>query len=465
MVPLNQLYKSILISLGKHVADDGKISHLDGDNETTPAMLMEKRLTLATVKVLDASPWNELIAFHPVSENVTLNESQIQSWIRGSINERITTAIVMLLTSALVVAANPSIHPKLKARQKKFLSVIPDVSDDLLHKWERAAVKINAHKAHRVFNLYLTKAGEMDSLLYQRLASVSFPIMNDLTAPSVRTDAQGKNINEYKIFDVKFQKGEWETIRDLFLYFFPDAATENGPSKYSVGSNSATAPFFDASIRAYLKMAELLNGYAETYDGAFDISDICIDTSWAAAFDNLATYRNQIPNNLEGNDGVHPFKQKDLAAELKNGAVRAAQERPVPTSTQPVSTPVVAAAAPVVAPVVAPLIVPGQRDNGQSFREATTTGAPGEGLSHLRRNMGQNYLGHPSQVQQQPKYQQHQQWPQNQATNYPTYGARPANIQPPLGTAARAMNGGAYGGGGYPMDNRNDYGYDRRSVI
>ena len=119
---------------------------------------------------------------------------------------------------------------------------------------------------------------------------------------------------------------------------------------YSAGSHSLIAPYFDALMRAYVKVATQLNAIVKTHRKELaDHKALLIDVDWAEALDNLGDYRDLIPP-LPGNEGDRADGSQPKGAEVKTDVTRTFAEPAAQTPNQPLfqtTTPAAPTAAPV----------------------------------------------------------------------------------------------------------------------
>lgn len=286
------LYKQILESIGLQVEDNDYVS-MDLGGEKTPCNVTigeeSKRLVLPTQAILKEGNWTARVAFHPLCENVNLQESPVLKKLRTLINLRLNAVASVVLMELMTIAVNTDYHSKLSATASKYLSHVPDVDEKTLTALTKVLQKISTDGPHRLVNVYLRRGGQWKGNDVSRLAAVNFPILDAF------------DDDQLEIFGVKMRKKDKVAIGNLFNYVFPKAA-EAG--HYSYGSNSMIAPYFHALVRAYAKVAKQLNDVLTRYRKHIEAADELIaNLDWVEMTDDLSVYRDLIPR-LNGNDGT-----------------------------------------------------------------------------------------------------------------------------------------------------------------
>jgi hypothetical protein len=325
---IRQLYKTILETLNMDIDKDGMISMRVMD-ELFPAMVDGKRLVFPTETLLRAGVSDNVIAFHPLSENIIRGESPVIKKLRALIIYRLSEVIYTIMDQLIHIAADKDAHPKLTPTQSEFLSLVPRADAKTVKSFEKVLGMAETDGEHRLVSIYLKRGGHWKGNKYSRVAVTSFPITDDF------------DTNEPEIFGVKMRKSDKEALKNLFLYIVP-----NGESleEYSHGSNSMTAPYFHALMKSYLKVAKQLNKVVKRFKKHLHNADeLMIDTSWESEIEDLSIYRDIIPS-LKGNEGnaveaeekvptVNPTNHlKEMAAKVSGMSEPAAPpvEKPQP---------------------------------------------------------------------------------------------------------------------------------------
>lgn len=300
MNKLTLLYKEILESLGVTIDEQGLTSRVNPDG-STPIMVERRRLALPTTQILKTSPWDTVVPFHPLSENVMLGESPVLKNLKAMVNLKLTQTISLLFIELIQIAADTDSHTRLTSKQKQLLKEI-DVDHKSVDTAESIISRVDMTK-HRLVNVYLRRGGKLDGKTYQRVSTVSFPIFEHFEPMETEVkDANGKSKKHYRIFDLDMRKRDKEAFVKFFQWLIPDAQG----TRYSTGSNSTVAPYFDALMRSYAKVTERLNEVAETFKKPLGdtFHEVHTPLHWLERFEDLNPYRYDVTTPLPFNDGA-----------------------------------------------------------------------------------------------------------------------------------------------------------------
>ena len=256
--PLLDFYESILKLGGFVVGEDGLVSStLSG--EKTPANIKvdghPKRLCIPTDQILKANQWDNLIAFHPLNENLFLarGESRVVEYLRKAYNYRMNVVLHLLFREALVLASSPALHKNINSNQMGLLTALKEADEKSLHNWERIADTLSVSNTRdNIASLYLKKQGNIGDVKYARIGVWSFPLYEALVK------SQGE------VQGVKVRKKDLEVYKRLYEFIIPSL---NDASYYQVGSNSTSAPYMDALLKVMWKLAEPVNAYIDLMFG------------------------------------------------------------------------------------------------------------------------------------------------------------------------------------------------------
>lgn len=299
MNKLLALYKDILHSLDLTFDEQGLATRVDEDG-STPIMVERKRLALPHTELLRSSPWDNVVAFHPLSENVMMGESPVLKHLKSMINLKLTSSVSKLFVSLIEIAADTDSHSRLTSKQKQLLKEI-----DVDAKSVAAAVSVIDRvdmTKNKMVNIYLRRGGKLEGKPYQRVAVVSFPIMDWFDPLEIETkDEQGKVKKHYQIFERDLRKRDKEAFISFFKWLFPEEMI----SSFSVGSNSSVAPYFDALMKAFIRVTNRLNEIAEIFKKPLgeNYHEIHNPLYYAEALEDLTPYRFDIVSPLPFNDG------------------------------------------------------------------------------------------------------------------------------------------------------------------
>lgn len=305
---LISLYKAILASLNITASPEGLLTLQMEDNEF-PATIDGKRLVLPTRDVLRAGNWDNLMAFHPLSENPLRGESQVIDMLRRAAGLRCSLVLTDLMQEFAYLGRDTGRHKTIPPKAADVLSAVQGVDEKFVATLVKILERQEPAGANRLMSIYLKRGGTYRGEKAARVAVVDFPILDQIE-------------EEEEIFGVKLRKKDYEILKSLFLYILPDS---DDRETYSAPSTSMTAPYFDALMRGFVKVADQLNAVVRTHwdmlKTRFDNPEsLLIDTSWIVHFNDLSEFDGQIPA-LDGNQGA-----------IKSGEEEQAQLAPTPAS-------------------------------------------------------------------------------------------------------------------------------------
>jgi hypothetical protein len=343
---IRQLYKNVLKSVNLDIDNEGLIS-MNVMGEKFPATVDGKRMVFPTEEVLRAGVTDNIIAFHPLSENIIRGESPVIKKLRALMVYHISEVTFALLDQLIHIAADKDYHAKLSPTQSEFLSLAPRADAKTVKAFEKIMGVSTTDGDNRLASIYMKRGGHWKGNKYSRVAVMSFPITDDFDS------------NESEIFGVKLRKNDKEAFKNLFLYILPNAESLE---EYSHGSNSMTAPYFHALLKSYLKVVKQLNKITKRFKKHLaNADDLLIDTDWESEIDDLSVYRDLIPS-LKGNEGnlvngEEPAPVADPKSHMLELAAKVAGSVEPPA---PVTTPVPQVAQPVQHQAPAPAPQPQQ---------------------------------------------------------------------------------------------------------
>lgn len=279
-------YKTVLASIRHDVDDDGLISREIPGSDNRPASVNGKRLVLPTDAQLRAGFGDDVQPFHPLSENIARRgASEVQNYLQRNAKAQVTFYLERIAERLLAVAADPALHKDLPPSCSEYLTKVPKADKKSLKTFDDLMESSIAKK--KVTTLYLKNGGSYQGQKYNRLCVVRFPLIEQLEE------------DETKVNGVTLRKRDLETFSALLRYIVPFG---DDPEEYSAGSNSKVAPFFDAFLRAYAKIAGRLNHMVKRYGKTLDLQLKPIPLDFVDDLDDLGEYYGDIPP-LRGNEG------------------------------------------------------------------------------------------------------------------------------------------------------------------
>lgn len=333
-------YETLLTSLDIRVEEGGGLTH---DITDTPILIEGKRLTFPLKDVLKNIDSANIVVFHPLSENVYANMSQVLVQLRYMVSaklHRIISGMGYVLANCVVNAAS---HNDLSDNQLKIIAPLSNVDSSFLSKYVDLVDSLEVQGDPRLVSLYVKRGGELKDKKYTRMVGVNFPLIEHI----MTTD-------DPVINGVKFRKKDIATLRALFDIVIPNAAEFD---HYSVGSNSPVAPYLMALLKVYSNVLQGTAGIAWDFRGAakesmgyslhVKASDIAELTEGETSLANFTGLIPALPGNTGDGDIENPatddgVKEKATARETRNAApipppsfARGGYNPPEPTRTEP----------------------------------------------------------------------------------------------------------------------------------
>lgn len=272
---LLDIYKAILKTANLECNEEGLVSFkLAG--ESKPALIKDKRLVLPTAAHLANPLKQDIVIFHPLSENVVRGESDVVSMFRSTLNLRFNFTIGLLAYELLSLATSPANHNKLNPDQSILLSKLKNADEKTLDVFQKLLKEMPASQTQKCFvNLFLKRGGSVGGKKYSRAGIVSFPLYEELMKA------------EPSVYGIKLRAKDKETFIALLEYLFPSIGVEGS---YSRGSNSTVAPFLDSLMKSVLGLASPLNDTVELFSNVIDnYNDLIFEGSWVESFENIDT--------------------------------------------------------------------------------------------------------------------------------------------------------------------------------
>lgn len=308
-------YTTILNTLGAEVQEDNGLVSISGQ----PVTVEKKRLILPTRENLKVIPNNDdVVAFHPLSENIYRGESPVLRRMRRMVSARLSVMMSTLMLELTAIAVNTDMHDKLTAKQGAFLDVMP-VANKKTFKAVTSLITNAAKKRTPIMSIYLKRGGKIDGKGFHRVCTIKC----NLHAELVNEDVD-------KPFGVTMSKTDRAAIIALVETLMPELA-KGEESIIRVGSKSPLAPYFQSLMLGFAeatvsmnKLIWLMRKHLEDYESIYsNLPDEVI-----TMVGELAKYRDLIPS-LPGNEGVTVEGKEDTseAAETKRmSALEAAKK-------------------------------------------------------------------------------------------------------------------------------------------
>lgn len=274
------------------------------DNKGKPlfikATVEGKQWVMPSKEVLKASPWEEKMAFHPLSESFTSADSQTFNRLKSLVNVKLNGLVAAILIRLMEFAADTDAHKAMPAKVGRYLKELGGVKKVTAERLADIVKRTSMDNAQRrLVNVFVKRRANIDGELYSRGAITTFPILDQLVD------------GEDKIFGVSVSKRDRAAIEGLIRFVLPDA---DDLAAYSVGSNGHTAPSFLVLLGAFAKVAKRLNEVLDTHAPLFtDVDDLKIELDWEEVIDDkeaIEKLANCIPP-LPGNVGSTSKSEAD----------------------------------------------------------------------------------------------------------------------------------------------------------
>lgn len=295
------LYEALLKSFDMSVVD-GVVSEPDGNDGQRACVVRGKRLVLPTRNILRSADWTQAMAFHPLCENAEGAPSAILKNMTTRILRLMNSRISMLLIDLLRLASDAERQGTMSPAMVSFMSKLPDINDKAIDAGVKVVGALFAEDAstNRLINVYLKRGGKLGGQSYYRTAVVAFPVREEFDRP------------DGIVWGMDVGKRAKNAVNIMFkLIMNLDRVAEDA---YCTGSNSQTAPFFDALVRTYLKVQGRINEVVDLFGTHLpNGDDMRSDLSWAGLIENLEQYKGVIPV-LAGNDRDDPVPARPVEA-------------------------------------------------------------------------------------------------------------------------------------------------------
>lgn len=301
---LLNFYEHVLTALGCVITSDGMVSNKEtGEPVTT---LSGERLVMPTDDRLSKLAGSNTVAFHPMSENVILGQSEVIRLTRQLVNESITHKV---LVSMLGIATAIAGGVEFKSAQITKLTTVSDIDEKTVKALTKLTQNIDHTSPQRVVNVYLKHGGSIEENSFKRTAFVSWPLYDELVSVC--------NDNGDTVYGISMRKKDVVLIRSLFELLIPHAGEQD---YYSAGSNSKAAPYFHALLSAFANVVGDLNGMTwifrkVIFDAVSQTPHVTLD--FIDEFGEGDAYRDIIPP-LDKNQGNRPTGATNDAQVVQN---------------------------------------------------------------------------------------------------------------------------------------------------
>jgi hypothetical protein len=300
---LNTIYKAILAT-GWLITDDQglvyrNLSAVTGENKE-PFIMLDKTVALPTRENLARSGRDNLLIFHPLMEGLLGGESPVIGKLRRAYGIRFSFSAAAIFTAILSTGGSQMEYSKFSPDQMDLLTVIKAVTADTLKKWEKLMeLSIEKYGMSNAFvDVYIKRDQQLAGQNYSRVASVRFPIYQELT----------KNPDKPFGSKLSLSANERETIVKLFEFVFPNIGLEDA---YSVGTSARIAPYLDSLLQVYGKLFKITNGLYDKFHEVVVMEEaVQTELDWPEWFRDIESLKN-IAQSVPQQYGNYSVKVED----------------------------------------------------------------------------------------------------------------------------------------------------------
>lgn len=307
-----------------HILQDGEMSVLNvafarhGEPGTYPVILPTK-------EVIESDNNPNVLKFHPLAESPFADRSEIFNTLQLVVSAHLC-AVAMGLSAQLVnMSCNMSDSDNYTNATLKVLRDFPPVKTDSMRKkiieyYKRICSEHTFIRGERPVVRLNVGRNKRDDISALRWAEVVAPILESIDDDDMR------------IIGLKApNKAAFNTASHaLHLVFGIEEGEHKRPP---VGTDSQTAPYFQALLKAAMDVFEHINGINKAL-GKHGRPEYHTDTQWMQAIlDDPTAWAKQIPVNFEGNTGA--AKGKTAVA----NTVDRQDAKPVEANLKPMTKP------------------------------------------------------------------------------------------------------------------------------
>lgn len=292
-------YRNLLASMNvEPQSDDLLVQSIDGVDKQV--MVEGKPLALPTNDIVNNYS-DSLVVFHPLCENMLLGESPVLQELRGLVMDFLNDSILRIVDAVLGISIDEDLMATLSPTQIEFMRSASGADATSLKNW-RAIMRRAESRAssNRVMTIFLKRGAELENETFKRVAIVNFNLYQELTAGTLN------------VFGAKIRKADAKVYSKILEAIFEDIYIVD---RYSVGSNSMTAPYFEALIDAYHGVLKAMNGPTWNLRKPIEQSTgtrLHVKDDFMESFKDLMKYRDVLPT-MPLNDGDRQSRREEDA--------------------------------------------------------------------------------------------------------------------------------------------------------
>lgn len=284
---LLNFYTTLLTLLNVEIGEGDALSGQAGQ----PLMIENRRVFLPTRDVLKNLS-DDIVGFHPLSENVFEGLSPVATLLRKLAMCRVSDIVLMSMYSLLKITVDKASHSKLSAGQMEIVSKLSGADEKLVESLEKLSEQLDVDTQRRIVNMALRHNSlDDDRKKTGRSCRVTFPLWDELQSSTDGT-----------VFGVKFRKKDLPVLREAMKIVLPKIEKEGA---YDAGSTSSMAPYFVSLMKAL--MGILADTNSITWKFRSLISEINNGQSLHVAGDELETLLSGIEDLKDIGAAVRPL--------------------------------------------------------------------------------------------------------------------------------------------------------------
>lgn len=297
---LSAAYTKLLNAMSIREDSNGElVQTLDGVDRLV--RVEDMPMVIPTEETIKHYSSNKVI-FHPLSENILQGESPVIKELRAMMMDHLHSLILDTADALISIALDNDLVSTLTPTQIESLKCTAGADATTLKNWKSIVRRAESRgSANRVVTIFLKRGAEIKGKTYKRAAIVNFNLYNELT--------EGK----LQVFGVKIRKTDLNIFTKVFEQIIEDVAIVD---KYSEGSESLTAPYFDVLVKTYAGILKTINSI--TWSLRKPIKevkgyDLHVKDDFSELFTDLMIYRDVIPP-LPYNEGDRNDKREQQIA-------------------------------------------------------------------------------------------------------------------------------------------------------
>lgn len=282
-------YKDVLGSVFIKVDDKGKATAVRPDGTETQSVVNDKPLYIPQAGTLDGQVIDKIQLFHPLCEALSRKTlSPVMTYTQAVAKSNIGVYLKIILEKLMEVAATPELHGDLPPEATEYLTKLQQPKDQTVKKLRNLINK--AIRQNCFVTIYSKNGGKYKGEKVSRLCTIRFPIIDMVDK------------DDTKSLKISFSSDrERKTIQALLHYVLPMG---DNPEEYSAASNSKVAPYLEAFLLAYEKVAKQLNKILDRHGDSIDFQLEKFPTKVFKSMEKMGELYNncRIPS-LDGNEG------------------------------------------------------------------------------------------------------------------------------------------------------------------